>query len=621
MLAGRLAARELLISEQADLWSLNTEEDYHERKVAPTNKLQRERVLDTASIGATDRLRQKSPPVVGFEIRHVSQPNPRNYRELNMARLDSVFLRVAAIFGIGLACLMVGLLALYRSQLFAERDERWLLIAFLPLVGAVIWLGLPRASALVEIIVTPIRRFDLRAVVVFALLALCGFLVVAWYVLEAFPNSGDEVAYVMQAQTYAQGRLWVETPPLIESFRLYHFFDIGQKWVSPYAPGWALILAPAAALGLPLWLVSPVLGATTLSLFFLLARRYVGRESAWLGVLLLGASSFFILNSASYFSHNLTALCGITFALFGLRYLERGEIWCAVLAGACVGLMGLARTQNAVIFVVPFAVTLATTPKRRMGLIWLGLGGAPFLGALLAYNNAVTGSPLLPVADAHKSEPIGRLSPRSLRETARHFADLYIWTSPVLVFGYMTAFFAALKRRRVDFPDWIMPATIVFFLFYSGSGGEQYGPRYYFEGWPFAILTILKVIDPILFGAERSTRTAAWVSSALIASLVFEIGYLPARFDQEHRVVVERQDVYAEAESAGLNNAIVIIASTVGTIRHMDPNDLVRNGLDISGQKVIYALDLGTRKNERLRAQFPGRAVYVYSNGRLQRAH
>jgi hypothetical protein len=480
---------------------------------------------------------------------------------------------------------------------------------------------LPRAQSVVEIIVTPIRRFGTPAVAVFVLFAMCVFLVVAKYVLEAFPNSGDEIAYVMQAQTFAQGRLWVETPPLIESFRLYHFFDIGQKWVSPYAPGWAMILAPAAALGLPLWVVSPLLGATTLLLFFLLARRYVGRESAWLGVLLLGVSSFFILNSASYFSHNLTALCGVTFALFGLRYLERGEIWSAILAGACVGLMGLTRTQNALIFVVPFAVALATTPKRRMGLIWFGLGGVPFLSALLAYNGAIMGNPFVPVADAHRSEPVGYLSPRSIRETARHLADLYIWTSPVLVFGYVIAFFAALKRRRVDFTDWIMPATIVFFLFYSGSGGDQYGPRYYFEGWPFAILTILKVIDPILFGAEGSSRTAAWVFSALIASLVFEIGYLPARLDQEHRVVVERQDVYAKAESAGLNNAVVIIASTVGAIRHMDPNDLVRNGLDIGRQEVIYAVDLGPNKNERLRSLFRGRAVYVYSNGRLQISH
>lgn len=534
-----------------------------------------------------------------------------------MPRFDAPFIRAAIVLGIGFIFFALGLHALYQSLQFAERDERWLLVGLLPLSAAALWLGVPRACMMVDILVVPIRRFGLCAVVMFVLLAMAAFIIVARYVLNAFPNSGDEFAYVMQAQTYAQGRLWLDPPPLVEAFRSFRFFDVGDKWVSQYSPGWAMLMAPAGALGLPLWIVSPLIGAATLVAFFTLARRYVSRESAWIGMLLLGVSSFFILNSGSYFSHTLTAFCGVVFALFGLRYVERGEIWCAVVAGVCIGLMGLTRTQNAVIFSAPFAITLAMTPKRRMGLVWFGLGGAPFLLALLAYNSAITGNPIVPVANVRQSEPIGSFGPRSIRETARHFADLYIWTSPLLVLGYIVALSTALARRRVDFTDWIMPATIIFFLLYSGSGGDQYGPRYYFEGWPFAVLTILKVIDPVLFCAERSAR-AAWVSSALISSLLFEIAYLPARFEQEHRVVVERQEVYLQAERAGLNNAIVIIASSVGAIRRMDPHDLVRNGLHIGQQNIIYALDLGVKKNERLQSQFPGRSLYIYSNGQLE---
>src|SRR5262249_55060870 len=152
-----------------------------------------------------------------------------------------------------------------------------------------------------------------------------------------FPNSGDEVAYILQAQTYAQGRLWVDPPPLSEAFWQFHFMVMGDKWISEYPPGWALVLAPAAALGVPLWIINPFIGAATLAAFYILARRHVSRESAWIGVLLLGLSSFFVLNSGSYFSHSLTALYGLLFALFGLRYIERQETWCAVAAGACIG--------------------------------------------------------------------------------------------------------------------------------------------------------------------------------------------------------------------------------------------------------------------------------------------
>jgi hypothetical protein len=506
--------------------------------------------------------------------------------------------------------------ALYQSSQFEEGMEPRLLVGLFLAAGAVVWLGLSGARAMVDIVVAPVRRFGLRAVVALVLVALAAFIIVAGYVLEAFPNSGDELAYVLQAQTYAQGRLWVDPPPLPDAFRQFRFLVLGGKWVSQYSPGWAMILTPAAALSLPLWIVNPVIGAATLLAFFGLARRYVSRESAWIGVLVLGVSSFYILNSGSYFSHSLTALYGVMFASFGSRYIARGEIWCAVAAGVCIGLMGLTRTQNAAIFAVPFAIALATTPGRRTGLIWFGLGGAPFLAALLAYNTAITGNPLTTAA---RNESLGAPSMETLRLTVWRFAGLVIWTSPVLVVGYIIAFLTALARRRVDFTDWIMPLTVVFFLFYSGDGGNQYGPRYYFEGWPFAILTILKVIDPILFGAERSLR-AAWIASALIASLLFEIGYLPARLQREHRVVVERQDVYAQAKRAGLNNAIVIIAGHVGAIRTMPPQDLVRNELHIGEQKIIYALDLGVR-NEKLTSQFPGRSVYVYSHGRLQAAH
>jgi len=534
-----------------------------------------------------------------------------------MPRRDLVLIRVASVFGIGLAILMFGLHALYESPLFAERDERWLLLAFLPLVGALLWLGLPRAQRMVDFIVAPIRRFDTFAVIAFVLLATCAFLAVARYVLDAFPNSGDEIAYVMQAQTFGQGRLWVDTPVSIQFFRLGHFVDIGDKWVSQYSPGWAMVLAPLAALGLPLWIVNPIIGATILLMFFGLARRYVSREGAWIGLLLLGSSSFFVLNSSSYFPHALTALYGLAFAWSGLRYIEQGEGWCAAAAGVFVGLMGLTRTQNAVIFAAPFAITLAMTRGRRAGLLWFGLGGAPFAAALLAYNAAITGSPLIPVMNARRKQPIGHLSLRSIRETARHFADLYIWTSPILLFGYTAAFVAGLSRRRFDFIDWIMPATILFFLFYSGSGGEQYGPRYYFEAWPFAILSILKLIDPVLSSVERGAR-ASWVSSAVMTSLLFEFGYLPVRLEQEHRVVVERQDVYAQVQRLGLSNAVVIVASSVGATRRIAPTDLVRNGLRIGDQKVIYALDLGARENETLRALFPGRRFYVYFNGHLK---
>jgi hypothetical protein len=535
-----------------------------------------------------------------------------------VSRFDPALTHSAAVFSGFFILVGLGLHAMYQSPTFEEGLEPLLLVWLFLVTGVALWLGRPSAGAMLDIIVAPIQRFGLCAVVALVVLALAGFMIVAKCVLDAFPNSGDEIAYVLQAQTYAQGRLWVDPPPLAEAFSQDHFFVKGDKWISEYAPGWAMALAPATALGLPLWIVNPVIGAVTLAAFFILARRYVSCESAWIGVLILGVSSFFVLNSASYFSHSLTTLYGVVFVFFGLRYIARGEVWCAITAGACIGLMGLTRTQNAVIFATPFAIALAMTQGRRAGLLWFGLGGTPFLVALLAFNGAVTGNPLVAVENWRQAEPLGAPSLGAIRYTLWHFVQLYIWTSPLLLFGFIVAFVTALRRRSVDFSDWIMPITVIFFLLYNADGGNQYGPRYYFEAWPFAVLTILKVIDPILLGAERGTR-AEWISSALIVSLLFEIGYLPARLEREHSVVMQRQDVYTQAQSAGLDNAIVIIANKTGVIRPMEMVDLVRNGLHVGEQKIIYALDMGPR-NARLRSQFPGRSVYVYSNGRLDAA-
>jgi len=245
--------------------------------------------------------------------------------------------------------------------------------------------------------------------------------------------------------------------------------------VSQYPPGWALVLTPAAALGLPLWIANPLIGAATVAAFFELARRSTSEESAWLGALLLMLSSFFIFQSASYFAHSLVALFAILFALFGLRFLERGGAAPALLAGACIGVIGFTRPQAAALTALSFVAALAARPSRRFGLIWFGLGGAPFALALLLYNAAITGDPLVLVQSLRANEPLGSPPFEALSLWLRRCGRLVLWTAPPLVFGYVAAFAVVARRRSLAFTDWIMPATLGFYLFYAADGGNQYG--------------------------------------------------------------------------------------------------------------------------------------------------
>jgi hypothetical protein len=451
--------------------------------------------------------------------------------------------------------------------------------------------------------------------------ALCSLLLVAGIVLDGFPNSGDEYAYVLQAMTYAQGRLWVLAPPLPEAFQLWHFLVKDGIWVSQYQPGWAMVLTPAVWLGLPLWVVNPLIGTILLAAIFALAREQVSRQAAWIAVIAVACSAFFLLNAASYFGHVSTALWAVLAALFGLRYLRTGEARLAAIAGVFVGLVGLARAFDAVIILVPLVTALLLNQNRRAGLIWIALGGMPFLVALLIFNRVITGNALTMVAPwlGNDEKPLGLPNAHTIRLMTDRFYLLAVFTSPLLPLGYALSIPYLWVRDRLSFVDWIPALTVIAFLLYRGSGGDQYGPRYYFEAFPFAVLTIAKALDCVLSVQDR-TRGSALAAWALLAHFAFQVGSLIPRLQLEHDGVVQREDLFIKVKSANLSNAVVLLASGTGIFRPISSGDLVRNGLVLGERSVIYAKDLG-EKNQALRTLFPDRQFYRYKDRNLQIAN
>ena len=471
---------------------------------------------------------------------------------------------------------------------------------------------------LVDQILAPFVNSTLRTRLFLLATLLCALLLIARIVLDAFPNSGDEYAYILQAQIYAQGRLWADEPPIAQAFSLVQFLAKDGIWISMYQPGWAMLLAPEAWLGIPLWIVNPILAIALISAFFILSRREVSIQASWAATIALATSAFFVLNAASYFSHIATALWGVLFAIFALRYLETGDGRMAAIAGAFVGLLGITRVFNAAILICPFSIALALTQHRRAGLFWFGLGGAPFLGLYFAFYYAVTGDPLMTLPEWYDNsgEPVGAPTLISLQYLVVRFVHLVTWTSPLLALGFVAAFVSLARRGRLSFVDWIAPATVIAYAFYGGHGGNQYGPRYYFEAFPFAILTIARAFDGTLFAKDGMPRSAL-VASALIAHLAFQLGHLIPRLQLEHDVIVEREDLYRKVAAAKLSNAVVLIKSGTGKIQPMIARDLARNGMRIGEAAVVYAHDLG-EQNQKTRALFPDRQFYQYEQGKLE---
>ena len=494
--------------------------------------------------------------------------------------------------------------------LMARNSMAWFAVASV----AAILLGRTGALALVNQLVAPAWQKPARTRWVLAG-AVCAILIFcARVVLDGFLNSGDEYAYFLQAQTFARGKLWVDAPSPASAFELMRFMEKDGRWLSIYQPGWPLILTLPVALGIPVWLVCPIFGALTVLVFFRLAERLMRVESAFLATLGLCTSAFFIFNFASLFSHAPGALAAVLFAFCGLRFLEQGAPRWALLAGVSLGALGFIRAINAVLLVLPFLVAVLATPRRRLGLFWFCLGGVPFAVLLLAYNKLITGNPLLLVQAwlLHGSEPIGPPTASSMGESLKRLVRLFLWTSPTIFVGWPLAFGVVAWRRRLSFVDWLAPATLIGFALYGGEGGIQHGPRYYLEGWSFALITVGKAIEPIFSaGAKR----AEWLAAAILAHLTFQLGYLVPRASREHTVVMERQGLYRKVARAGLDNALVL--DDVGTTRPLPPRDLVRNGLTVGDEPVTYALDKDDQTTQILRQRFPKRRFYRFYGGEL----
>jgi hypothetical protein len=570
-----------------------------------------------------------------------------------LGRLRSEIVRGWAAFAVLPVVFALAMLAYYRDPAVGEKSDPIGCLVILAFTLACAWLGRPAAGALLDRLAAPARR-PVWAATVLGLLATGLSLAIAWLVLDGFPNSGDESAYVLQAQTFARGRLWADLPALSQAFEQSRFFNINGHWASQYAPGWALVLAPAAAVGLPLWIVGPIIGGLSLALFHLLALRTVPSRAAWLCTLAFAGSAYFMLNAASYFNHVLTAALGMAAVLFAQAYLRQGRARHAVLAGAMVGLIGITRTQDAAPFGLAIGASLVLTQGRRVGLIWLGLGGAPFLAALGAYNGLITGNPLLPPQNWRGDEPIGislaqppahaqtqavgavtsavgeapRIAGRrtlwkaidaagfeAVHLTAQRLAWLWQWTSPVFLLGWPVAWISVARRRALDASDWIIPLTGLMYLVYGGDGGNQYGPRYYFAAWPFALLTLAKAFA---CSEDRAPGPLnSWIASGLAAALVMQVGYFPARLVREHRVVVERQAMTRAVAAAGLHRAIVVVVHPARGSRPLLAQDMNRNGLDVASQDVIYALP-APGGFAALHAAYPGRSVHVFENDKLR---
>jgi hypothetical protein len=466
-------------------------------------------------------------------------------------------------------------------------------------------------------------------------LVLGASLLISWKVFGNFPRDVDHVARVFQAHTLASGRISVPAPSMSAAFEAYGIVERDGQWFAKYEPGGALALALSLAVSGTDWPAHPILGALIPLLLYGALRQWYGRSPARLAIILIALSPFYLFMVSSYHSHVPCLFFLSAYFLFISRAQRGTALPDAFLAGLFAGLAFTARTYTAILVAWPFAIWLVASKPGRSAVraaIALAAGGAVPLIALLAYNAALTGDPLLfpfHLADAAQKPWFGYKGHTLLVGIFHTLATLKLLNLALFGWPASLIFVAALMLLRKNAADRVLIAsTASLVLGYAAYYWSDFsnGPRYYFEALPaLAALTARGIcgfpglIDRLRISDVDHRRAADFAGVLVILSFAFCAAlYLPSlvRLYGNHYNANFDLKLEALAREQGLDHALVFIDPLPGQNRGFSAGFLA-NPLDLAaaegastGVDVVYARHRGRRADRRVAALYLGRTAY-----------
>ena len=434
-------------------------------------------------------------------------------------------------------------------------------------------------------------------------------LVIYFAVTQQFPISGDDYSYMYQAKLFAAGKLYAEDPLYDRANSLHNCVatscikDFHGHRFSQYPPGWPVLLAIGAALGVP-WVVNPLLGALLVFLMLRYVEREMGKELVTVTGLLLTFCFFFVYYAASTRAHIATAL--FVFAAFlaydaAERQSRHALMWLLV-AGALLGYSSMIRYIDW----IPLGVWIGASLLRRKNLAGLALFAVGFTllaSGNLLYDTLLSGNPWqTPTTIYGTVETNGRLviSWAGFAMTGERLAYTLAIFPPVLLLGVFYRRYRPSPKVKMYLTLFLMNVGIYFF-FAASAGGP--GPRYFLAYFPFLVLAVVDLYRWICregtLGAEHLWRLG------IICLLIGNVVYLAV----ESHTIYGRRDLERAEKQTGPGKKIFLLKS--GTYL-TGTSDLTRNPPDLSTAENLYFRRCTQSQRDALLKRFPGRKIYVY---------
>ncbi|MEJ1960444.1 MAG: hypothetical protein WDO56_02360 [Gammaproteobacteria bacterium] len=435
-------------------------------------------------------------------------------------------------------------------------------------------------------------------------------------VYHAFPLAMDEAAPYMQSKAFAAGELvgrypqqlldWLVVPGF-QNYFIYVSRETGEV-ASAYWPGFALLLTPFMALGVP-WLCNPVLGAASVwvihRLTLALTQSVAAAGAAMLFTL---ASAAFVVNAMSFYAMTAHLLCNAIFALLLLKP-SPGRCFAAGLTG------GLALTlHNPVphmLFAAVWLVWLANNKNRWKLLASIAAGYLPWIIVVgfgwyhllqgLANSAAVAGEsqPLIAKALALLARVFKWPHTTELMSRLVGAAKTWLWSAPLVLLLAGAGFWR--QRGNTHFRLLLASTvtTFVAYLFVPLDQGHGWGYRYFHSVWfvlpIFAAAALAAPRDAATDGAApRSSPLSQWTQGAALAGGLVLVPYFAW---QVHAFIGTH---LAQIPRADHGRARVVMIDPKGGYYNQD---LVQNDPDLR-QPVLRMISHGNEADAQMMTQY-----------------